>query len=72
MNTEGRDMARPRLWTPSFCAVAAGNFLLFFSFYLLLPILPMYVGETFSADKSLTGMVLASYTIMALLVRPLS
>lgn len=72
MNTEGRDTARPRLWTPSFCAVAAGNFLLFFSFYLLLPILPMYVGETFSADKSLTGMVLASYTIMALLVRPVS
>jgi len=63
---------RPRLWTPSFCAVAAGNFLLFFSFYLLLPILPMYVGETFGADKSLTGMVLASYTIMALLVRPVS
>lgn len=63
---------RPRLWTPSFCAVAAGNFLLFFSFYLLLPILPMYVGETFGADKALTGMVLASYTIMALLVRPVS
>lgn len=63
---------RPRLWTPSFCAVAAGNFLLFFSFYLLLPILPMYVGETFGADKSLTGMVLASYTVMALLVRPVS
>ena len=45
---------------------------MFFSFYLLLPILPMYVGETFGADKSLTGMVLASYTIMALLVRPVS
>lgn len=63
---------KPRLWTPSFCAVAAGNFLLFFSFYLLLPILPMYVSETFSADKAVTGMVLASYTIMALLVRPVS
>ena len=63
---------RPRLWTPSFCAVAAGNFLLFFSFYLLLPILPMYVGETFGADKALTGMVLSSYTVMALLVRPVS
>ena len=64
--------SRPRLWTPRFCAVAAGNFLLFFSFYLLLPILPMYVGETFSADKALTGMVLSSYTVMALLVRPVS
>lgn len=72
MNEKSATSARPRLWTPSFCAVAAGNFLLFFSFYLLLPILPMYVGETFGADKSLTGMVLASYTIMALLVRPVS
>lgn len=72
MSNEGAKEGRPRLWTPSFCAVAAGNFLLFFSFYLLLPILPMYVGETFGADKALTGMVLASYTIMALLVRPVS
>ena len=63
---------RQPLWTPSFCAVAAGNFLLFFSFYLLLPILPMYVGETFYTDKAVTGMVLASYTIMALLIRPVS
>lgn len=72
MNSNEVNRERPRLWAPSFCAVAAGNFLLFFSFYLLLPILPMYVGETFHADKALTGMVLASYTIMALLVRPVS
>ncbi len=72
MTAEADKLQRPRLWTPSFCAVAMGNFLLFFSFYLLLPILPMYVGETFHADKAQTGMVLASYTIMALLVRPVS
>ncbi len=66
------DTPRPPLWTPSFYAVAAGNFLLFFAFYLLLPILPMYVAETFGADKAVTGMVLASYTVMALLVRPVS
>ena len=72
MSTKENGSPRPKLWTPSFCAVAAGNFLLFFSFYLLLPILPMYVGETFGADKSLTGLVLASYTVMALLVRPVS
>ena len=65
-------VGRPPLWTASFRAVTAGNFLLFFSFYLLLPILPMYVAEAFDADKSITGMVLASYTVMALLVRPAS
>ena len=63
---------RPPLWTANFRAVTIGNFLLFFSFYLLLPILPMYVAEAFDADKSVTGMVLASYTVMALLVRPAS
>lgn len=63
---------RPPLWTANFRAVTAGNFLLFFSFYLLLPILPMYVAEAFGANKSITGMVLASYTVMALLVRPAS
>lgn len=65
-------VGRSPLWTASFRAVTAGNFLLFFSFYLLLPILPMYVAGAFDADKSITGMVLASYTVMALLVRPAS
>ena len=32
-------VVREKLWTHSFCAVAAGNFLLFFAFYLLLPVL---------------------------------
>lgn len=64
--------ARPRLWTAGFKAVTAGNFLLFFSFYLLLPVLPMYMAEAFAADKAVTGLVLASYTVMALLVRPVS
>ncbi len=61
---------RPPLWTPSFYAVTVGNFLLYFAFYLLLPILPIYIGETFSTDKAVTGLVLASFTIMTLLVRP--
>lgn len=38
-------VVREKLWTHSFCAVAAGNFLLFFAFYLLLPVLPMYLSE---------------------------
>ena len=40
-------VVREKLWTHSFCAVAAGNFLLFFAFYLLLPVLPMYLSEAF-------------------------
>lgn len=61
---------RPPLWTSNFCAVAMGNFLLFFAFYLLLPVLPVYLADRFGADRSVTGVVLASYTVMALLIRP--
>ena len=45
-------VVREKLWTHSFCAVAAGNFLLFFAFYLLLPVLPMYLSEAFAASRS--------------------
>ena len=44
-------VVREKLWTHSFCAVAAGNFLLFFAFYLLLPVLPMYLSEAFAASR---------------------
>ncbi len=43
---------------------------MFFAFYLLLPILPMFLIDKFQADKSLIGIILSSYTITALLIRP--
>ena len=63
-------MVKDKLWTRSFCAVAAGNFLLFFAFYLLLPVLPMYLSEAFAASRSMAGFILSSYTITALMIRP--
>lgn len=50
----------------------AGNFLLFFSFYILTPLLPIYLDAEFSADKDLIGLVLSGYIIAALIVRPFS
>lgn len=61
-----------RLWTASFLSACAGNFLLFFAFYLLIPIFPLYLIDTFDASKSLVGVVLSSYTLAALFVRPFS
>jgi predicted MFS family arabinose efflux permease len=46
------------------------SFLLFFAFYLLLPILPMYLADIFRADKTTVGIILSTYTITALLIRP--
>lgn len=63
-------VVKDKLWTPSFCVVVAGNFLLFFAFYLLLPVLPMYLSEAFAASRSTAGFILSSYTITALMIRP--
>ena len=49
-----------------------GNFMLFFSFYLLTPLLPIYLDAEFAADKDLIGVVLSGYVIAALVVRPFS
>lgn len=48
------------------------NFTLFFSFYLLTPLLPLYLSETFAASKDTIGLVLSGYTVMALAARILS
>lgn len=48
------------------------NFALFFAFYLLTPLLPLYLSETFGATKDTIGIVLSGYTLVALLMRPFS
>ena len=61
-----------KLWNKNFILACIGNFLLFFAFYLLVPILPIYLAETFSASKSSIGSILALYSLTALLIRPFS
>ncbi|NDW12392.1 MFS transporter [Bacteroides sp. 214] len=65
-------MAKDKLVTPSYCFLLAANFLLFFAFYLILPILPFYLSEVFQAENSLVGIVLSVYTVAALCIRPFS
>ena len=48
------------------------NFSLFFAFYVLTPLLPLYLSETFGATKDTIGLVLSGYTVTALLLRPFS
>ncbi len=61
---------KERLWNKNFVVITAGNFLLFFSFYLLLPVLPLYLNDSFHADSRLIGIILSGYTITALIIRP--
>ena len=46
--------------------------MIFFSFMIVMPLLPLYLSETFMANKHVIGLVLSGYTITALLIRPLS
>ena len=50
----------------------AANFSLFFAFYVLTPLLPLYLSEHFGATKDVIGLVLSGYTVTALLFRPFS
>ena len=61
-----------RLWNSNYCKVMIANFSLFTAFYLLTPLLPLYLHETFGATKDVIGLVLSGYTITALLFRPFS
>ena len=65
-------MSNERLWNLNYCKVMTANFSLFFAFYVLTPLLPLYLSEHFGATKDVIGLVLSGYTITALLFRPFS
>ena len=65
-------MTQDKLWNSNYCKVMAANFALFFAFYVLTPLLPLYLSEHFGATKDVIGLVLSGYTITALLFRPFS
>lgn len=62
--------SKEKLWNVNYIKVMTTNFLLYFAFYLLTPLLPLYLSETFGATKDTIGIVLSGYTVAALIVRP--
>ena len=63
---------KDKLITKNYIEILAANFLLFFGFWLLMPVLPSYLAEVFDANKTTIGAVLSCYTIAALCIRPFS
>lgn len=61
-----------RLWNKEYIKVMCVNFLMYFAFYLLTPLLPIYLSERFHAGNDTIGLVLSGYTIASLIVRPFS
>lgn len=62
----------PKLWTLSYLNVCIANFLMACSFNLLMPSIPLYITEQLGVPQTKTGIVLASYAIAILMIRPFS
>ena len=63
---------KPKLWSLSYLNVCMANFLMACSFNLLMPSIPLYITEQMGVAQSKTGVVLASYAIALMFVRPFS
>ena len=63
---------KDKLFTPSYYFILAANFLLFFGFWFLMPVLPFYLEEVFKVNESGIGVILACYTVASLCIRPFS
>lgn len=63
---------KDKLVTRGYCLILAANFLLYFAFYLILPVLPFYLTEVFHTGSAAIGIILSCYTVAALCIRPFS
>lgn len=61
-----------RLWNANYIKVWLTNFLMNFAFMLIVPLLPLYLADTYGASKDTIGMVLFGYALAALCMRPFS
>ncbi len=59
-----------KLWSRAFIAIVASNVLVASAFYALMPTLPMYLTESLKVDRGSIGLVMAAFSISAILVRP--
>ncbi|MDO5482011.1 MAG: MFS transporter [Bacteroidaceae bacterium] len=65
-------MEKEKLWNSNYVKVWLANFMIFFSFMIVTPLLPLYLNDTFQADKDTIGFILSGYTLTALLARPIA
>lgn len=61
-----------KLLNKNFCLLTISNFLTFFAFYMILPILVFYLTEDFGVNKAEAGIIISCFTVATLLVRPFS
>lgn len=61
-----------KLFSKNFFIMGFASFLMFFAFYLLMPVIAMFIIDVYKADAKVAGLVVSAYIITALLARPFS
>ncbi len=63
---------KERLWSKNFIIACVAYFLIGCSFNLLMPTIPLYLSNDMGVPSGKIGLVLASYGVGLLLIRPFS
>lgn len=63
---------KEKLWNKNFINISVANFFIACSFFLLVPTIPIYLSEKLAVPHSEIGIVLSSYAIALLIIRPFS
>lgn len=58
-----------KLWNTNYLRVMTVNFMMYFAFYLLTPLLPIYLSEQFHAPGGMIGVVLSGYVVAEIVAR---
>jgi len=61
-----------RIWNRNFILLISSNFLMYITYYAILSALPIYLVNDLHASKMQVGVVVGTYTIASVLVRPFS
>jgi MFS family permease len=61
---------KEKLFTASYIFVCLANFMMAFSFFLLVPTLPFYLVDEFNVGKDALGLLLSCYVVAVLFIRP--
>jgi MFS family permease len=64
--------ANSSLFSKDFIHLTLSVFLISTAFYFLMPTLPVYLQEVLKASKQEVGLIIGTYTLAALMVRPIS
>lgn len=63
---------KDRLFTRDYIFVCIAAFMMSFSFFILVPTLPLYLKDTFGIGQAMVGVVLSCYVVAVLSVRPMA